>query len=204
MILDVLCLKTSWKLFHEYLNIQKFPKLSKLHNELLRFLSLFSDIDLSSLRDDEVLSYDAKMKLYGYIGSILFHNNMYIEVQKKYFNTIIEKYKYQKKVICLFCLMIIFYSNTDLKEKTACLNEKIILFYETEDNNIKEFTKDIMELNTEVCKLALASYYDHNELKKIDYLFDNYRIERVYNKIIANHYNTISSRDREKRTTGQK
>jgi len=166
-------------------------KLSQLYlgDELKRFLDLFSD----KINDEEVLSYDTKNNIYEYVDSILIINSTYIEAQRKYFSVIVEKYKYLKKVVCMICLIIIFQTIADAKEKINMLYDTINKFYGNEEKGVKEFIQDVIELNTVVCKTAFSSYFDPNELKKIDHLFEYYRIERLFCKIMLNHYDKNSS-----------
>ena len=70
-------------------------------------------------------------------------------------------------------------------ERYSCLNDKILMFYGEDDKNINEFTNDVLDLNTKVCKKAFSIYFAFVELQKIEERFQDKRIEKLYNKIIS-------------------
>ena len=170
------------------LNDTKLTQVS-LKEELQRFLSNFTDYSNLNYNENIVSLFDdSKIKLNQYIESILHQNSIYVEAQKKYFEAIITKYKYLKKIICIFCIIIIFQTNANYKDKVDMLFEKIKIFYGVQESSLKVFVNDLIELNTEVCKLSFMGYFDSNELVKIDNLFEPYRIEKLFNRILASYY----------------
>ncbi len=178
-------LENELELISHILTKTKLAQIS-LKEELERFFNLFNDKDIDNI-DKDVLVSDNDLN--EYIDAILINNNTYFEAQKKYFMTVLEKYKYIKKILCIFSIIIVFSTMANIMERVTILFDKINKFYGIEEKDVKEFIKDVIELNTEVCKLAFKSYFNPDEFQKIEVIFEYYRIDRLFNKLLVNHYN---------------